>query len=63
MKIYADCQNGLMKKGDDSYVTEVVSEKVFLDLLDVLKEDEYIRCDDVSEATFNKLEALYGIHG
>lgn len=61
MKLYADNVYGLSEYGDDSFVTEVVDEKTFVDALPRLTDNEYIRCDKVSKKTAKLLDDEYGI--
>jgi hypothetical protein len=62
MKLYADTTNGILRHGDDSYVTEYLDEKWFIKSLPNLKDQEYICCENISLEGAAKIQAEYGIH-
>lgn len=59
--LFADTTNGLSTTGDDDYVTDVVSERLFLSCLSDLPDEDYLRCDEISDDTYNSLSTVYGI--
>jgi len=60
--LYAETANGVHLRGDDDFVTETVDEKTFIASLPALSDDEYIKCDTISDEAYAAIEAEYGIH-
>lgn len=60
--LYADTITGLSTTGDDDYVTDVVSERLFLSCLSDLPDEDYLRCDEISDETYDSIANEYGIH-
>ena len=60
--LYADTTNGIMRHGDDQYVTDFVDAATFVRELPTLKDGEYLKCDEITVEIERVLESEYGIH-
>lgn len=60
--LYADTTNGVLSHGDDQYVTNTVNEETFFDSLKTLPDEEYIKCENISQTMYDKIQKVYAIH-